>query len=354
MEILHQRNIGFVYDLCQVIICKTAKRESWINSYVLNGREELDVEQMDKTLNQFSSLDRCWNLFTALHPKKGRLITKLYIDFVKNTVSDWNEKDFVEYMTDLEVLKYKVTDWYFDSEDLAESEYYSRLQGMQDLSDSIRLNLYEFYTAGETYVARMNDSLHTLVDEMKQFYQKEESVLAAREKAFDYAKVMEQKGDLFSTNSSWNVYISACSVSFSLINRYILLRDEYYVKNRGWILLGIDFDMEVKELGKGVSVTEFGHALSDITRLNILREIHKNGEKTLTDLSKTFSLVNAVMLYHLDILKNERILCQRHEGRRVYYWLNYNRLKQAIYAINSEFGGELIEAMEKACDGGNE
>ena len=70
-----------------------------------------------------------------------------------------------------------------------------------------------------------------------------------------------------------------------------------------------------------------------------------NGEKTLTDLSTKFKLVNAVMLYHLDILKKQRLLGQRHEGRKVYYWLNYSRLKQAIHTINSTFGGELIETV---------
>ena len=61
MDIIYERNIGFIYDLCQVIVCKTSKRDSWINAYVLNGREEADVEQMDMTLKQFSSVDRCWN-----------------------------------------------------------------------------------------------------------------------------------------------------------------------------------------------------------------------------------------------------------------------------------------------------
>lgn len=97
------------------------------------------------------------------------------------------------------------------------------------------------------------------------------------------------------------------------------MRDECLDQEHGWILLGIDYDTEVETLEMPISLTGFGHVLSDSTRLNILREIHQNGEQTLTDLSRTFNLANAVMLYHLDILRQERLLGQRHEGRSVYY-----------------------------------
>lgn len=353
LEIVHETNVGFIYDVCQVIICKTSKRESWINSYVLNGREEKDIEIMDENLRHFSSIDRCWKMISILHPKKGRLITKLFAEFTKETVFDFDKTNFMEYITNPDILRPTVSDWYFEREDFSDRECFNQLQNMQDLDDEIRINLYEFFTAQDEYISRMRTSLQMLFDEMTAFFDIHHDLLTSRQNNFEYSQIKYEE-KLFSNTSVWNQNIKESIVSFSLINRYIILRDEFLNKRSGWILLGVDYDIEVEAIVNSVRLNEFGHALSDTTRLNILKEIHLNGEKTLTDLSNKFNLVNAVMLYHLDILRNVRLLVQRHEGRRVYYWLNYSRLKQAIYKLNSEFGGDLIETMEEALSGSDE
>ena len=95
----------------------------------------------------------------------------------------------------------------------------------------------------------------------------------------------------------------------------------------------------------------FGKALEDKMRLNVLMEIHRNGEKTLTDLCDKFEVVNAVMLYHLKILVDQQLLLRRNEKRLVYYWLNYSRLYQAILELKKVFGGVLDEDLEKALYG---
>ena len=353
METVYQTNIGFLYDVCQIIVCKTSKRDTWINSYILNGNEEYDIDLMDRNLKNFSPIDRCWNMFTSLHPKKGRLITKLYIEFINSSFLELDDQKFIEFITDYDMLKARISDWYFDIESIKTEDYYSRLQNMQDLDDVIRINLYEFYTDMEKYISRMNDSLQSVIGEMKLFYGKHIDILFSRKNGFAYEK-LKQNGEVLESNYIWNQNVRKCMFSFSLINRYIILRDEFSNQLEGWILLGIDYDTEVNEIENTLNLNEFAHALSDITRLNILKEIHNDGEKTLTDLSRKFKMVNAVMLYHLDILRKERLLGQRHEGRRVYYWLNYNRLKQAICKINSEFGGELIETVEEAFNGYDE
>lgn len=350
MNIVFEKNIGFLYDVCQVLICKTSKREGWINTFILNGREEIDNELIDKNLSQFTKIDRCWNIFTQLHPKKGRLITKLYVEFISNLAFEWNVQSFVEYITDVNLLKPKIFEWYFENQTATEEECCNELQSIQNIEDAIKIDLYEFITGEEKYSRRMRNSLLTVVEEMENFYGKQYGNLTICQKEFDYSKFKED-GEIFSPNLTWNEKIETCIVSFSTINRYVILRDEFKEQTQGWLLLGIDSDIEVEELEKTVDLIGFGKAIADTTRMEILKEIHKNGEKTLTDLSRKFNMVNAVMLYHLDILRTERILGQRHEGRRVYYWINYSRLKQAIFTINSQFGGELIETLEKTNNG---
>lgn len=347
MEIIHQPNIGFIYDVCRVIICKTSKRETWLNSSILSGNEDTDIALMDATLNQFSSVDRCWNMLTMQHPEKGRLITKLYLDFINDPSYECETQTFVEYISNITLLKQTIAEWYFVNKNTSNEECYNQLHNNPDIDDIVRINLFEFFTVPEKYVIRMQESLRLVIREMHTFHEKHHNLIDEKKKQVDNSKLFKNE-KVFMSTFPQNSKIKTCAMAFSLINRYIILRDESASQEFEWILLGIDYDKEIEALENSVDLIGFGNALGDTTRLNILKEIHLNGEKTLTDLSTKFKLVNAVMLYHLDILKKQRLLGQRHEGRRVYYWLNYSRFKQAIHTINSMFGGELIETVEKA------
>lgn len=346
IEIIHQMNIGFIYDVCQVLICKTAKRESWLNSYVVEGREEVDQELINNTLGRFSDVDSCWDMFTLFYPKKGRLLSELYIIFLKNTVGIWTDTDFTDFLFEPELLRKIVIEWFFGREDLSITDCFNQLADRNDLDENIKVNLYEFLTAPEKYVYKLSCSLKTIIFEMKEYYAKHKARLFQVQKDFDYFELC-QKGEIFSSEHIWNKRVEHCTISFSLINRYITLRDEFSIPGHGWILLGIDYKTDIWKEVKPINLVNFGNAIGDPIRMNILKEIHNNGEKTLTELSKKFDLVNAVMLYHLDKLKKERLLLQRHEGRRIYYWLNYSRLNEAILAIKSELGGDLNENMDK-------
>lgn len=346
LEIVHETNIGFIYDVCQVIICKTAKREGWINSYVMEGREEADVEQLDKTLSQFEDIDPVWKLLTWLHPQKGRLLSKLYIDFMKNVKKDLLIIDFEKYILSSKQLRKRLCEWYLDINEISSFDCLVNLHKNSEIDDNMKLNLYEFFVAPEDYILTMQKSLQIVISEMKRYYRMCNDRIVQVQNNFKHYDIAQERR-LFSISHIWECNIKQRIVSFSMINRYTSMRDECTEEGTGWILLGIDYDTEVEKMEKPLNLIGFGNALGDVTRLNILKEIHTNGEKTLTDLSKKFKLVNAVMLYHLDILRRERLLMQRHEGRKVYYWLNYSRLNQAILAILSEFGGELSENMEK-------
>ncbi len=163
LEIIHQTNIGFIYDVCQVVICKTAKRESWISPYTMDGREESDMELLDKALNNFEDVDPAWSIITLLHPKKGRILSKLYIDFMKEAKEDWRNMDFVNYISTPELLKSKICDWYFDTTDISELDCFSMLHRNGDLDHNIKLYLYEFFAAPTEYVSILQQSLQKVV-----------------------------------------------------------------------------------------------------------------------------------------------------------------------------------------------
>ena len=57
MEVLFRRNFAFIYDVCQVIMCKVAKQEDWMDLFILNGQEQLDMQTTTQLLTQFDQVD---------------------------------------------------------------------------------------------------------------------------------------------------------------------------------------------------------------------------------------------------------------------------------------------------------
>ena len=114
MEIFYKKNIGFLHDVCQVIICKTAKRDSWINTFVLSGHEDEDIEELEHALKYFTSVDMCWKIFTYRHPQKGILLSRMFVEFLNSIQQEWKMNDFEKYISDYELLKELVCEWYFE------------------------------------------------------------------------------------------------------------------------------------------------------------------------------------------------------------------------------------------------
>jgi len=62
-------------------------------------------------------------------------------------------------------------------------------------------------------------------------------------------------------------------------------------------------------------------SLSDPIRINIL-ELMMNGEICVCDIVKVTGLSQSKISYHIKILKDSGLICDRQEGRWVYYKLD--------------------------------
>jgi ArsR family transcriptional regulator, arsenate/arsenite/antimonite-responsive transcriptional repressor len=69
------------------------------------------------------------------------------------------------------------------------------------------------------------------------------------------------------------------------------------------------------------------HALSDPTRLSILRRL-RFGERCVCDLTDSLDAAQSRLSFHLKVLKDAELVIDRREGRWMYYTLNSDRLAQ--------------------------
>ena len=69
------------------------------------------------------------------------------------------------------------------------------------------------------------------------------------------------------------------------------------------------------------------HALSDSTRLSILRRL-RLGERCVCDLTDALDAAQSRLSFHLKVLKDADLVVDRREGRWMYYTLNPDTLEE--------------------------
>lgn len=71
-------------------------------------------------------------------------------------------------------------------------------------------------------------------------------------------------------------------------------------------------------------------ALSDITRLNILKELSKEESICVCDLVEHFDIQQSKLSYHLKMLLDSRLITMERRGKWNYYSININELEKYL------------------------
>lgn len=74
------------------------------------------------------------------------------------------------------------------------------------------------------------------------------------------------------------------------------------------------------------------HALSDATRLSILRRL-RLGERCVCDLTDALDAAQSRLSFHLKVLKDADLVSDRREGRWMYYTLNPDTLEETAQLL---------------------
>ena len=334
MNILHRRNLGFLYDVCNVIICKTAKRETWIDLFVRNGSESGDLQSIEQILARIDDVDPSLVLFGHRDRKKGSLIGDIFVEFVEDEAKQWEVEDFVQYLMNIERSKEFISKYYLGC--YAGDETLKMIASAQDIKAEIKSLLYEFFLFPNEYMEKVADAIRNVADKLQKFYSENLDKLLECQEKFDF-KLMDKENGPFAKKRRWNQGMKNCFVSFALASKYALLRGRN--GEDGWVILGYEYRKSFNEtVEKQVDVAAFGNAFGDKLRVKIVEEIVNNGEMTLADLSKKLGVVNTIAIYHLDILKKENLLLHRYSGRKVLYCLNTSQINKGLAAIKKLCG----------------
>ena len=335
MNILHRRNLGFISDLCHIVTCKTAKRESWIEVFVRSGHEAEDLRDLDQILERFDEVDPSLLLFGYRDRKKGSLIGNIFIKYADEYMGNWEVSNFCDYLGNIERTKEFVSKYYFNCE--VKEDIYKNIAADKELDAEVKSLLYEFYLFTEQFIKVTVTEINKIALALQKYHtEKLEKILSCQE-AFDYTD-LEKDNSPFARNKKWEQGLKNCFISFTLLGKYTGMRGKS--ESDGWLILGHEIQKTFDEtIESEVDIAAYANAFGDKLRVKIVDEIVNHGELTLADLAKKLGVVNTIAIYHLDILKKEKLILHRHSGRKVLYCLNKSQISKGLAAMIKLCGG---------------
>lgn len=334
MEVIFQDSIGFIYDVCRVIICKSNKRESWINAFLCDGSEEEDMLYIDNLLKKFQGIEISNKL---LGYKKSQtqdaILEDLYGKYLQEKLEEADFRSFLNYITNCDILKKAVAEYYFDLKTIDCEEILNAIFNSKYGLD-LKAELYNFFLFTEKQIELLKTELTQIFEVLvKNYTENAETAVDILKRDFNIVQFLNQVG-VYVKSDIWEIGITKYYISFSILNRYLVIKQNDMDSN-GVLILGIEYEHSfMKKENFLMDLVSFGNALGDKIRMKMITLLEEHGELTLTDFSNKLDIVNAVALYHLDILKNSNLILRRNEGRRVLYWLNSNQFSKAIEEIH--------------------
>lgn len=331
MNVLFRRNLGLILDATQIITCKTARRETWIDVFVRNGNESKDLQAIESILERFEGLNPKLLMLGYRERKKGSLLDSIFQQYADDQIGNWDPANFIEYLSDIERFKDFTANYYFGHD--ANADILEVIGDAESLSSDIKAILYDFYLFPEKYLNLVKHELNKVFLTLEKYHTENLERILNCQESFNY-DLLDNENIPFTKTKKWDKALSTCYVSFSLVSKYATERGK--TDSYGWILLGYDFAKAFENLSEApVDIAAFGNAFGDKIRVKIVELIVQNGEMTLADLSKEIGVVNTIAIYHLDILKKENLLLYRYQGRKVLYCLNTSQINKGLDAIQS-------------------
>lgn len=326
MKTSYNKDLGLLFDACQVVTCKTARHETWIAEYVHTGTESEDFQYIEDVLAKLSPISSKLILLGYRNKKQNSLINQLFTSFVNDSIGNWSQEYFIEYVTNEDRLLKETAKFYLNNvsvenavESISNSTY----------SSDIKSCLYELFLFTQKYIELIRDTLHILIREVSAYHAKHAYALLECHDSFD--------SDIFLSLLPKKMKAPNHVYSFSLITRYTTF---YGAKSDlNWLILGSEYKkVSGSPEQAAFDLAAFGNAFGDKIRVKIVELIREHGELTLADLSKEIGVVNTIAIYHLDILKKENLMLYRHIGRKVLYSLNTAQIKKGLAEIEKLCG----------------
>lgn len=322
---------GFLYDLNYLFYAKF-NTQLCIDRLADETKKEAYIRYLKETLQHFGDISD--DLYVFYHAiKNGHcFITTFYLNPYKNHFpTDFNFKFFKNLLSDTDgMIRNLIRFYLFDLSQESLEECFSSTEKLfayikaSKYSGEEKSKLYEFFINPIPYFQTLQYELIEKEILLSAYYKDNyETILEAHNKT-TFELLCENVKDIdnltFLNDGEQVLFASYC-----LLNKYQLRL--FLIEEGAVYLLGCDYVSiisEIAEAKKTSPIEDLCGALSETSRIQILKLLLNRKEVTCKDLEKTFNFSGSTAYHHITLLAKIGAVKIRNEGKTIYYSLNRN------------------------------
>ena len=340
-SVAYLKEPGYVFDL-MFIFGIHFNTQSFLGE-VLEGKErEEEAAYYEKLKEHFGPIPEELRVFFHRRDDGYCFLTTQYIHSHRNQyISGFNTKVLMEELRDHGQIVRRMIRFYLYT--LSEEEIEECMQSKAKLFSCIKASrykgeeknlLYEFFIDHTSYIQILQYELIENELLLRKYYQENYERLMKATAENDYPTLCQYLSgadiDLrFLEDTEPPVYISYC-----LLNRrhifYAAIGESVYLQ------LGVDYRKGIDTLSqkdKLVDLREFGNAIGDVNRMQIVELLLQRDTIVCKDLERIFDFSGSTAYHHITVLYKAKVLTTHNEGKTVLYSLNRPYIDGVIKAL---------------------
>lgn len=340
---------GYLYDLFSLFVLYF-NQNIFLSEQVNQNKAVEDTEHFNRVLNTIEKIPEELRVFFQLKEYRRSFFTSFYFhNCIEHVLSDSGIDTIQSSLKNYDNIIRNIIDYYFGSDTTAipfDSPEFIRTIGKK-IRDSeydivLKNNLYEFFLDPIPIIQMLCNELSKKEILLSKIYNDNDAIITKTQNKINIDRLAEKtlqiKSNYADLASFDEIIISICTVHKNCIG--VFTSDKAAL-----ILLGTDYEdfsdyLNTKDLTPVLA--QFGVAISEENRIQILELIQKMGEISVADLRKELNFSHTNAYYHITLLLKSNLLTFRNSGRTVYYSINHSYFND-ICTVLSKYkydGGE--------------
>lgn len=346
MEVVFRRTPGIMWDLSRIMVMKLNDPEKWMDMLAMSDHPEKDRIYVDYWLSVFGDPHR--DITPIFYIRKPGMEC-YFDDMLRNLIVEKGEElakeDLIGYLSDTKRIRKELC-LYFLGKDVSGGDLESiseQISQNTDLEVSIRMQLLSLMINLEEDMQNFVRLFNAAYDQMQREYEKRANELLDWQEHLDIpaiAKHVDTTGGV--KRRGRRRELRRMIVSFVLFSKWTMWQ---FTHDATWVVVGTEFKPYVpKTVKQPVNIEKIGNALADDNRIKIIESILEDGAQSCVELCDKLDIAINTVMYHMEILKQARILIYHHSNGKACYCVNTQILKDTRDTLYSWVrGDELIE-----------
>lgn len=321
---------GFLYDLNYLFYAKF-NTKLCVDTFEDEKKKEAYAKYLKEMLQHFGDISD--DLYVFYHAaKNGRcLMTTCYMDpYNEQFANGFNFKYFKSLISDTDTLTRNVIRFYLrnlSQEELEEcfsstEKLFSYIKA-SDYSGEEKSKLYEFFINPAPYSQALQYELIEKEILLSIYYKENYDKIIEAHNNTTFEMLCDNVKDLHNLSLDFLKDSDSLYTSFCLLHKYYM--NLFLGAEKVVYLLGFDYVEIISTILNTQNVPPLENlcgALSETSRIQILKLLLERKEVTCKDLEKIFNFSGSTAYHHITLLTRIGAVKIRNEGKTIYYSLN--------------------------------